>query len=103
MPLAFSFVGLLVSLIIIGVVLLVVGMSKKDKKLVGWGEFLAGLSTFAFPMLFYLGMASDEWETFEPTSADVALLGCLAFVGGMGVALGLRSVLVRDAHSAAPK
>jgi len=89
-------VPILISGIVLGIVLLLIGLSKGNRKLIGWGETLLGLSIFAFPMLFFIDKASDTWETFVPSAGDLALFGALAFVGGMSVALGLRNILTQE-------
>jgi hypothetical protein len=96
MPVVFLPVPVLIIGIVLGVVLLLIGLSRRNRKLIGSGEILLGLSIFAFPMLFFLDKASDTWETFVPSTGDLALLGALAFVGGMSVALGLRNILTQE-------
>ena len=85
--------------VVLGIVLLLIGISRRGSKLVGCGEILLGLTIFAFPMLFFLDKASDTWGTFVPSTGDIALLGALSFVGGMSVALGLRHILTRESAS----
>lgn len=86
----------MISGIVLGIVLLLIGLSRRNRKLIGWGETLLGLCIFAIPMLFFLDKVSDTWETFVPSARDLALLGALAFVGGMSVALGLRNILTHE-------
>lgn len=87
---------LLIIGIILGIVLLLLGVTRKNRRLVGWGEVLLGLSVFTITLLFYLDKASDVWVTFVPTGGEVAILGLLTFVGGMLTALGLQNLMTRD-------
>lgn len=83
----------LIGIAIIGVVLIIVGLVKKNTRTAGWGGILLGLSVFATPVLFFMHEASDTWSTFTPSAGEIGLLGILAFVGGMLTALGLRNIL----------
>lgn len=85
--------GLLIVGAVLGIVLLILGVARKNPRFVGWGEILLGLDVFALPMLFYLGKASDSSVVFVPTVGEVAILGLLTFVGGMFTALGLRNLM----------
>ena len=87
---------LLIIAVILGIVLLLLGVTRKNRKIIGWGEVLLGLSVFTFPMLFYLDKALDTWVTFVPTAGEIAILGLLTFVGGMFTALGLQNLMTRD-------
>ena len=82
-------------LIVIGIVLLVIGLSRKNRTILGYGETLLGLAIFALPMLFFLDKVLDDWESFVPSTGDIILLGGLSFVGGMSAALGLRDIVSR--------
>jgi len=92
----FAPMGLLIIGIILGIVLLLLGVTRKNRRFVGWGEVLLGLSVFTFPMLFYLDKALDTWVTFVPTAGEVAILGSLTFVGGVFTTLGLQNLLTKD-------
>jgi len=90
---AFAIIPTLAILIVIGIVLLVIGFSRKNRTIVGYGETLIGLIIFAFPMLFFLDKVSDDWAAFVPSIGDIVLLGAMSFVGGMCAALGLRNIM----------
>jgi len=55
----FAPMGLLIIGIVLGIVLLLLGVTRKNRRYVGWGEVLLGLSVFTLPMLFYLDKALD--------------------------------------------
>ncbi len=93
----FAIVPALAILIIIGIVLLVIGRSRKDRTIEGYGETILGLTIFALPMAFFLDKVSDDWDAFVPSIGDIVLLGTMSFVGGMSAALGLRNILQRKA------
>lgn len=96
LSLVFLPMPLLIIGIILGIVLLILGVTRKNRRFVGWGEVLLGLSVFTLPMMFYLDKASDVWVTFVPTAGEIAILSLLTFVGGMFTALGLQNLLTRD-------
>jgi hypothetical protein len=96
MPVEILPVPILISGVVLGVVLLLMGLSRRDKKLIGWGEILIGLSVFALPMMFFLYKASDAWETFVPSTGELTMFGVLTFAAGMSVALGLRNILTLE-------
>ncbi len=85
-----AIVPVLAILIIIGIALIAIGRSRKDRTIIGYGETLLGLTIFALPMAFFLDKASDA---FVPSIGDIAWLGTMSFVGGMSAALGLRNIL----------
>ncbi|MBU1159293.1 MAG: hypothetical protein KKE24_08135 [Candidatus Thermoplasmatota archaeon] len=99
MHVTFAVVPILAIGIVLGIVLLVIGLSRRNSAIIGYGETLFGLTVFAFPMVFFLDKVSDDWEAFVPSTGDIALLGILSFVGGMSVALGLRNILSRTSVS----
>jgi hypothetical protein len=95
----FAVVPILVIGIVLGIVILIIGLSRRNSALVGWGETLLGLTIFAFPMWFFLYKVSDHWVAFVPSTGDIALLGALSFVGGISVALGLKNILTKKSVS----
>lgn len=80
---------ILIMLAVLAMALIVIGQLARRRLMRSYGFILGGLMAFAVPMARYISEAGDDWTAFTPTAADILVLGCLSFLGGMMTIFGL--------------
>lgn len=79
---------ILILLWAIAIVLLLIGLLRRDNLLRSIGLVMLGVMAFATPMAYYLEKASSSWGPFIPTVTDLVILGVSSFLGGVLCMLG---------------
>ncbi len=85
----------ILALMIVGIVFLVLGLTRAYKTYVGIGGTLIGLSLLALVLVYVAYDASTP--PFSPSIGYLLLFGSLIFLSGMFVAFGLHQLATRSA------
>jgi len=77
---------ILILIWVVAGILILIGLINKDAAIRSIGLIVLGLTSFASPVAFYLHETGDSWG---PSSGDILILGILAFLGGIFLAVGV--------------
>lgn len=88
-----SFVGLLATGYLVGIVLIVLGRLRDQPRVTATGVVVLGLMVLATPLTWYLYQVNYQGGSIRFTATDVLLLGVLAFLGGLVAGLGMWMLL----------